>query len=372
MQLYVVPTGQVDNIGDSVLRATMLDSLRPLAQLHVYPGQNRDYIAGLRLRAEDVVYSSKTEWLAAALRAGTRGDLLLALNAGELVQEKHMYLDLAWETVVGLVGKTRGGAVISIGMSLRDGTARPVARYFGYLLRGAAVVAWRDRPSADLAGSGEVGIDWAFLSGASDDELATPTARGVIAVSMRADRPVPGQPWFTAVLELASRNRCRVVVVTQVARDASRSAQLAEMLGADLVDWEFSDHLRQEALIRGVYRESLAIVSDRIHALIIGMTEGAVPVGATTGNPEKVSRTFAPVTAVAIGFHESELDPEHPSDRMQRVLDAKSELFADLATARSSMTTLVARVEAAVNSRTAGRAAASGRLAATDHTVRWG
>ena len=59
-------------------------------------------------------------------------------------------------------------------------------------------------------------------------------------------------------------------------------------------DRSLTDH---ETVLRAIYRKSALVVSDRLHALIIGMTEGAVPACVTDAGEAKIERHFE-----AIGF----------------------------------------------------------------------
>ncbi len=57
-------------------------------------------------------------------------------------------------------------------------------------------------------------------------------------------------------------------------------------------------HTEQEARVRALMRSARAVVSDRIHALIMGTTEGALPIGLIPSDDSKVGSHFA-----AAGIH---------------------------------------------------------------------
>jgi hypothetical protein len=160
-----------------------------------------------------------------------------------------------------------------------------------------------------------------------------------MAVSMRGDRDFPPDVWFDQVSSLASELNCRIVVVVQVVRDSERAKTLSTRLGGTVLGWEAGTHEAQESVVRELYRRSLCVVSDRIHSLIIGMTEGAAPIGFTVNSPEKVARTFSPVTARSITFSAQEIS-ERSSPEMatlRSALPQYSDLLDELASARRSL-----------------------------------
>jgi hypothetical protein len=130
---------------------------------------------------------------------------------------------------------------------------------------------------------------------------------------------------------------------------------LATLLTADQLRWDHGrSHREQEALVRGCYAESLAVVSDRIHALIIGLTEGAVPVGFTTGSAEKVSRTFAAVTGARMGFSQDELPGQELRAHLQHLVESRPAILDDLRLARERLTHLASRIHASTTHDPAG------------------
>lgn len=122
----------------------------------------------------------------------------------------------------------------------------------------------------------------------------SPGHRPLLAVTMRFDRAWPGPEWFEAIRGFAVSTATRIVTLAQVARDAPRAVRLAEQLGGDYLMPESMRHDDLDAHVRSVYRQALAVVSDRAHGLIIGATEGAYPLGSGS-DPQKISRLLASV-----------------------------------------------------------------------------
>jgi hypothetical protein len=151
---------------------------------------------------------------------------------------------------------------------------------------------------------------------------------------MRGDRVAPSDAWIKQVQRLADEQAARVVVVVQVRRDRERARELAAALDALLVDWEpDTSHRDQEAIVRAAYRRCSAVVSDRIHALIIGWTEGATPLGSAPAGSLKIARTFRHLTDQPIAPHPGTPDLK----RWREILSNADDLHADLGRSRSRL-----------------------------------
>ncbi|MGS0683815.1 hypothetical protein ACVBEQ_01460 [Nakamurella sp. GG22] len=333
VRVFVDIRGQVDNLGDSVLRRAWLDALRPIGTLHAMTGSDDDYRAGLGLRSADMEFRDWTAWYREALRAAVTGRVVFAVNSGELSVHRQFVKRLLWQIPLAALVRLSGGRVVLAGVGFRAGSGR-LARAVRGVTTFASVVSWRDHWTRDLIGTGTVHPDWAFRTGGPDVGEAD---RRTIAVSLRGDRPEPSESWLTGVRETAAANDCSIVVVTQVRSDQPRSEQLARLLHADRIDWFTGSHLEQERVVRAVYGSSVAVVSDRIHALILGLTEGAVPVGLTTGNAEKINRTFATVTEQVVGAGVDGMSADDVRTFAQQLIQARPALLRDLAAGRRSL-----------------------------------
>ena len=346
--VFVNPAGQRDNLGDSVLRRPYLDALRERGRLHVLVGDHDDFTSGLGLTENDVAYRSKSRWLAALCRSAVARSADLGVNAGEVVGTSRERIRSLWQVVAAGLVRVGGGTVVVSGVSVRPGTA-PSATNLGVLSRWADIVTWRDTATRDALGLGEVKADWAFSLLA--DDLRDPRDRPRVAVCMRGDRPAPTAAWVERVRTFAESRNVELVVVVQVRRDAQRARELATLLHAELIEWDATDdHLAQERKLRALYATCLAMISDRIHALIIAAGEGAVPIGTSTSSPDKLVRTFQPVTALPIAPGED----EDEMSRWELLIAAKDGLYADFVRARDDLRGLGEWI-AARNTETAGR-----------------
>ncbi|ROS29303.1 polysaccharide pyruvyl transferase WcaK-like protein [Rathayibacter sp. PhB127] len=310
IRIFVNPSGQKDNLGDSILRRAYLNALRRHGELHVFAGTHSEYVSGLGLRPEDIVYRSRRSWLVAALHGNpAKEKTSFAMNAGEWVLDRRFLVNSLWQSLLLLRCRISRGRSVALGIAVRRNQNRPARSYFQTMLRLVATVSWRDPESGADFGLGTVAPDWAFALGSASEDFRALGERGSIAVVLRGDRPAPGSAWIGAVRALADEHSCRVVVVNQMREDEARCEELAKALDGEVLAWAPGiPHSAQEERVRSVYRDSVAVVSDRIHALILGVTEGAVPIGFTTGDPEKVRRTFAALTDLPVAFAEADVD----------------------------------------------------------------
>lgn len=285
--VFVSLSGQDDNLGDSALRAGLLRGLRlPDATVHVVlDGQSSDYVAGLALHATDRVYRDRGAWFGLAARSARP---VYVLNAGEINPQPRRRFPRPehvseMRTVLG-----RGGIIIAAGLGLRDPAVSSHA-VFDDVLRRAHVLAWRDHGSRDAVGIGDVAPDWAFALGSATSDWPAASSRPWITVTLRFDRPWPDDAWLREVRAFARRADCSLVTVAQVARDAPRAVALADALDGDYLVAPSTSHDALDRHVRDTFARSFAVISDRAHALIIGATEGAWPVG-SAAQPQKIAR----------------------------------------------------------------------------------
>src|SRR3954451_19971250 len=84
-ELFVLASGQDDNIGDVVLRREYFDRLRQIGRLHLFVGQaSADFLDALRLQDSDVVYARLRQWHSAAWGSLIRGRVWFVEKPGEL------------------------------------------------------------------------------------------------------------------------------------------------------------------------------------------------------------------------------------------------------------------------------------------------
>jgi len=339
-KVFVPVVGQDDNLGDSVLRRGLLRALRNSgAEMHVYVGTNSsDYCSALGLHPSDVLYSEWDKWFRALRQAAWRErHTSVALNAGESrVQKNHSYIGLRYLLAIALVRLRRGAAIqTGVGLRLPIANGPQLARF---ALRLASLVTWRDPESMAAMRVGTVAPDWGFY--AQEVQPSVPgEARPYLAISLRGDRPAPSDDWIAAVHGLAEQEGLIPLLVVQVKRDADRAEELRERLGpAAQVDlWATGTHEDREREVRDIYRHSRAVVSDRLHVLILAMTEGAAPIGFTPGAVEKVQRTLRPVGYDTSCFSVVGADPADIVPRLRALIAPVEKVLSDAQSAHDRL-----------------------------------
>ncbi|WP_454131176.1 polysaccharide pyruvyl transferase family protein [Microbacterium lacticum] len=338
--MFVSAVGQDTNVGDSVLRRGYLDALRTVGQIHVLvSGTSGDYRDGLGLQEDDVAYDSRDAWWSDAYAAAKRGPVVVAFNAGEMQLNRTFALSYARHANLIRRAKRRGGFGVHLGMGIRSNSAWRVP--VGAMLRVCDEVAWRDPSSRDWAGVGTVAPDWAF----SFASTATGSDRNRIAIALRGDRDGRLDQWAEVVATTAQESSLSPVVVVQVERDNELARRLGAQYGWEVSEWRGGSHAKREAEIRAIYGACAAVVSDRLHALVIGATEGAVPVAYAPTSVDKSRRTLA---GVGLGDFFVPHDAL-PTDAVPRIagLLARDEFVSErLAAARNDLTTLTSRIAA--------------------------
>lgn len=301
--------GQEHNLGDSVLRRGMFNAVRTSDPLHVYVGAcGPEYLSSFTFEREDVLYRSLVGWYLAAFKSSLLRKTHLFMSAGEAIADRRSIPMRVANTLVALTASLRRGGVYQAGVGLR----KPKGRFLLPLrinARAASFVSWRDSWSRDQVGVGSVTPDWAVLEGASDLELAERSQGDRFTVSLRGDKKWPTSAWRSQIGVVAESLALRPTFVSQVQVDNALAQSLADEFGGDVVLWDGSDHKILEDELRSVYSESRFVVSDRLHVLILALTEGAVPVASGAQEPEKSVRTLQ-----ALGIDGITIDLTAPSE----------------------------------------------------------
>lgn len=343
-RIFINPAGQRDNLGDSVLRRPYLDALRARGTLHVLAGRDDDYSSGLGIGRDDVIYRSPVAWLGSAFLHAVGRRLTFAVNAGEVVGTRAEKRRSIWQPILAALARFSGGEVIIAGVSVRPGT-KTVETHLSYMSRMAALVTWRDAATMEESGRGVVQPDWAFHLGGT----GSGGPRDRFVVCLRGDRPAPTEEVVRSIRDYARLNELELWVVVQVRRDADAARTLAGRLGASVFEWpSHINHADHERALRDFYKGSRIVASDRIHALIIATTEGAVPIGITTSDPAKLSRTFSHVMPLAIINEDSVVGDADP---WVRAVSSEEEIRERLTQARNTLDQICCQISTLRNGR---------------------
>jgi hypothetical protein len=89
MRIFASAMGQIDNVGDTVLRRACLDALPEAGELQAFVGARADaYLSGLGLHSEDRPYRTSTEWRRDISRSTLREASVYVFNAGEIESQR--------------------------------------------------------------------------------------------------------------------------------------------------------------------------------------------------------------------------------------------------------------------------------------------
>jgi polysaccharide pyruvyl transferase WcaK-like protein len=339
MTILASAVGQYDNVGDTVLRRGFLDHLRTLAPLRVWVGdKSDDYISGLGLQPGDVAVSDGAQWRGAVSRQLATGGGLYAFDTGETEVQAAFAKRYAKLAPLLALNRARGGMAVQLGVGVRESTRwrAPI----GAVLRLCDEVSWRDDASRRIMGFGSVTPDWAFALGSPDDVLFdADRPRPKLAIAYRqglshAAREKPTAQWYDAVRRIAASFALEPVTVAQIRRDGPLAEEIAAELGCDAVVWPDDNHARQEERLRAVYRDSAVVLSDRLHAVVIAATEGAVPVALSAGAMDKTTRTLEGAGIARTSVDRALPDPDAAIAVVADALGRRDEIMRAVQSAR--------------------------------------
>lgn len=333
--------GQDDNIGDVLLRRRMLRDLRRIGEVHVLiGGASEGFVESMGFTSSEVLYKSSRRWLTELYRAVLFEKITLAFNPGEVRVGPKSALAHGILVPAQLLGKVRGSTSVRAGIAVRGSH-----RLWGIPLQ------WSDELSEVVVRRNmemsrtplEFGPDWAFDEGGfspTDDR-----GRDRILLTFRSDRPQLPEETVTALQAVAEREGLELLVFTQVRRDNVHGEELAGRLGCSFEAWPGDvTHIEQEARVRALMRSARAVVSDRIHALIMGTTEGALPIGLIPSDDSKVESHFAAAGIHNIAVHCDGMGREAVQDFVGGVLHRSDELCDAFGRSRDQVVRMGTRV----------------------------
>lgn len=300
--VYVCAPGGHENIASSIARRGYLDYLRERGRLVVWTGASADgYVAGLRLEPGDVRTGSFRVWLGRAVLDSLRGPTRIAVDTGRVDVSTRHSLHMWMLAVLMVIAYPRGGRGIWRGKAVDETTGNPLLllpyRVVSALCRGPM-------------GESTPLPDWAFRLGTATERWSTD--RPLAALVLRGDRPMPSPEWMAWFEKLTSGLGLEPAVLVHSSTDYLQSQHLSRSLGGTYRAWMVDNHADQEQTVRDVYARSAIVVGDRVHALIAGATEGAVPLGWVEGATGSAAATFDPVGMAWVGLWEGDAGERLP------------------------------------------------------------
>lgn len=292
-QVFGSISAQPDNLGDIAIRRVFFES-------HIEAGHNlvllshrmpQAYIDlfhfsdGVTLVRSPLIFQVRL--LVAALRR--RANLVYA--PGPHIMTDSLRGVAKTLLMVGNVAMIRvsGGKVTTAGRALRGAgsIAKALERQ---IISMSSVYTVRDSVSGD-----NVGVKLATSPDIALGVKGEPSSgsRSTIAFSFRNDIAVS----HALVRKLATAFQTEgfgVTLVSQVQRDDKQHAALAKELNLEAVLWGDLSHEEQQSRVEDVYRRAAAVMSNRLHGLIFGITAGAIPIEFRAGKSDKISTTLGP------------------------------------------------------------------------------
>ena len=252
-----------------------------------------------------------------------RGRPILVLEPGEVVLDRANVRRQAMLLVACAVAKAKRGVVILPPRAVaRRAEVRPwgptVALHrLSCLL--ADVVLWRDQRSCTHLGIGDTTPDIGFAADLRDglpwDE------REILMVTLRGKRSVPPKAWFEGIRAYCNENGLRIVTFAQVRGDEDRAKELAQGLDAEHFLWTLDD-LAHEELLRDLYGQARAVISDRLHVLILSSLSDTVPVEMVKNPAEKVRIHFGQIGVPAVSVDARGLSGALVASALEDVIQA--------------------------------------------------
>lgn len=323
--LFIPVVGEFANVGDVMHRNELLKWIRPCGVLHVFVGKApADFVHGLELPNNAVVYSSIFRWLIALLSSPFRKTHFV-FNSGEItVSNRRLLIEILLFPFL-LVVKLKGGKILRVGIAAASNVKVRFKFLWNGLFRLSDLIMWRTHISRDAFKKGKVIPDLAFAGSGTQSILEPPGLRKILVISQRWDRPYPNSTWLQAVKDFGKAHNLNIQVVSQVRKDNPMCEKLAIDLDGQAILWNDNiSHLVQERMLRAIYRNSLFAISDRLHVLIAAITEGVIPSTILTKPSDKVKHHFDVIQLEAVSIYTLEYN------EIQGFLEDKISMYGEI------------------------------------------
>lgn len=289
-RVFVSLVAQSENLGDLVIRRNAVKGVFPNHKVvALTTGMPESYLQAYELEEGSLCIESPIRFQWMLMTASLRGKAHLLIAPGPVVlsnkpQRLFKALVVLADSVLVRLG---GGLVASVGRSYR-GKAW-AAQFIERLQRRTASRYFvRDHESKSVVGQrAEVRPDMAFWGKRTGNN----EARNLIAVCLR-DAKSDLVRQLGELKVVAEKYGLDLVFVTQVKFDDALHKELADRLGVAYIAWGDQPHSEQLQNIADVYSRSVAVVSNRLHALIFGLQFGAAAVPVSLSDHPKLVSTL--------------------------------------------------------------------------------
>lgn len=308
--VFMSVSAQYDNLGDIVIRDAAVALLSGSGRkFFIYSGvMPEDYLQAFTFPEGTKLTNSKKEFASGLLRSVFSRHADLVFAPGPLVLRNDAKTVLKSFARLGLTALVRmfGGKVyaLGIGWAGRNRFAEPIERL---RVRISNRYICRDTASVNLLGNKvELLPDLGFYRFQTQPDRE----RRIVAISLRYDKSWP-EAFMARLLDSCRSKGLEPVFLTQVARDHTQHERLANSFDARHIGWAdgVAGHRNQLTKVNEIYAQSSAVVSDRLHALVLGMNNGARPVALIQGKGQKLRSTLGwlvnPIEIVVPNWDES-------------------------------------------------------------------
>lgn len=284
---------QHDNLGDIVIRRIFFNAFLEKGNSLVLLTQKmpKPYVESFNLPG-DVRYVSnpikfQVELIKAALLG--RASLVYAPGPHTLSDSPGAVAKAAVMLANAVLIRSTGGVIETAGRALR-GRGRITTFLERRLADLMTTYVVRDSASEAVVGrSLHLAPDLALARKNADSS----DIRKYVSCSFRSDTPVDVAA-FSRLARQFTEAGYEVVMVSQVQRDDDQHEEIAKHLGLRAFLWGSRSHAEQLTLVDEVYAKSYAVISNRLHGLIFGITSGAIPVEYRVGKSDKIRTTLSP------------------------------------------------------------------------------
>jgi polysaccharide pyruvyl transferase WcaK-like protein len=306
---------QFENLGDCIINELVIRELAKYAQVRIIQNRAPTWLLD-RLAAVDGVetYKSKPRWFADLFRRlALRRPVVFAFKPGHYLSSSRARSVVYSAALVAFcsVCRLQGGKVIRTGVSL-DRFSGLQSRLQSMLGRLHSSYGVRDRASLEYAR--QLGVttacyspDIAFLLDAPNLAPSKVLSSSHSSTAPETEDSVNVDSWPRRKLSLSFRKQgllkdsahvaalaqalkgsttthnLEAVVVEQVTFDRDLATDLCSRLNCPLVRFEQSE-LSVSSVFQN-YAESRAVVSNRLHSLLFGWSEGAIPIPVVDNTP---------------------------------------------------------------------------------------
>lgn len=306
--IFIPVVGQFTNVGDVMHRKELISWFKRRAILHVYIGcAPKSFVNSLELEETAITYTSITKWLLSIIKHINRQPSFI-FNPGEInLRNKRLIGEIGLVPFTLLI-RMFGGKVIRVGIAAKQNKTK-LKFLWRCIFKISNKIYWRTLSSHHYFNIGKVIPDLAFAEKVNQLQNSTQKLprRSLLTISMRFDRPAPSEKWYKAIKNVADFSQLDICVISQVKMDNERSKQIANHFGVNPILWKDEDsHKTQENAVRKEYSKTKLLISDRLHVLIAGTTEMALPSVILTANSSKINDHFDVIDYGGISINENE------------------------------------------------------------------